>query len=118
MTGELSLQCGDNLPFNLEHVVPRARTGPDDEDNMALACRACNVRKSDFQEGVDPESGVVEPLFNPRRDQWDAHFRINLEHGMIIGNSPCDRATIERLQLNSPAQGAARLVWLKIGVFG
>ncbi len=45
-------------------------------------------------------------------------FLIGIKHGMIIGKSPCGRATIERLQMHRPAQVAARLVWLKIGMFG
>src|SRR3954449_10393250 len=42
-----------NLPFEVEHIVPTSRGGPDDESNLALACRACNLDKSDQRSGVD-----------------------------------------------------------------
>ncbi len=40
-----------NFPFEVEHVVPRSHDGGDDEANLALACRACNVAKSDHLTG-------------------------------------------------------------------
>ena len=36
-----------NFPFEVEHVVPPGKAGPDTEDNWALACRSCNLFKSD-----------------------------------------------------------------------
>jgi 5-methylcytosine-specific restriction endonuclease McrA len=36
-----------NFPFEVEHVVPSARGGLDEDANRALACRSCNLRKSD-----------------------------------------------------------------------
>lgn len=33
--------------FHLDHVVPRARGGPDDPSNLVDACERCNVSKSD-----------------------------------------------------------------------
>jgi hypothetical protein len=32
----------DELPFQIEHVIPRKHHGSDEEDNLALACFACN----------------------------------------------------------------------------
>src|SRR5262249_23072251 len=36
-----------NFPFEVEHVRPACHGGADDESNLCLACRACNVRKGD-----------------------------------------------------------------------
>lgn len=30
-----------------EHIIPRSRGGPDSMDNMVLACKPCNLAKSD-----------------------------------------------------------------------
>lgn len=46
--------------------------------NLALACRACNVRKSHAVAAVDPFSGERVPLFNPRHDDWAEHCRLLL----------------------------------------
>jgi 5-methylcytosine-specific restriction endonuclease McrA len=32
--------------LEIEHIVPRAKGGTDDETNLWLACRACNLFKS------------------------------------------------------------------------
>lgn len=34
-------------PFHQDHVVPRSRGGPDSPANLVLACRSCNLEKSD-----------------------------------------------------------------------
>lgn len=38
--------CGDtDGPFEADHIVPLARGGSDDLDNLATACRVCNLSK-------------------------------------------------------------------------
>src|SRR5437764_1099354 len=44
-----------NFPFEVEHIVPAGSGGSDDESNLALSCRACNVFKADQTEAIDPE---------------------------------------------------------------
>ena len=66
-----------NFPFEVEHVVPLSRAGVDGESNWALACRSCNLRKSDRMTGLDSESGAEVRLFHPRQDRWSAHFSID-----------------------------------------
>ena len=39
--------CGKPGPLARDHVVPRARGGPDDATNIVMACRACNSAKGD-----------------------------------------------------------------------
>ncbi|MBC7854323.1 MAG: HNH endonuclease [Pirellulaceae bacterium] len=36
-----------NFPLEVEHIVPPQRGGSGELDNLALACRACNLFKSD-----------------------------------------------------------------------
>jgi 5-methylcytosine-specific restriction endonuclease McrA len=40
-----------NFPFEVEHVCPIAHGGMNDEVNLALACRACNVFKAEYRTG-------------------------------------------------------------------
>lgn len=70
-----------NFPFEVEHIVPTSHGGSDDETNLCLACRACNVRKSDRLLALDEISGEEVPLFHPREQRWDEHFRIDVESG-------------------------------------
>jgi hypothetical protein len=106
-----------NLPLEVEHIVPLARGGEDTAANWALACRACNLYKAAHVTGRDPESSVVVRLFHPREEQWDDHFQVAPESGEIVGRTPIGRATVTRLGLNSAAQVAARLQWMRLDLF-
>lgn len=106
-----------NFAMEVEHVVPRARGGGDDPSNLALARRACNLFKSDFEAGFDEESQAEAPLFNPRRDVWEQHFRVDAESGSIAGLTPAGRATVVRLRLNRPRHVNARRRWAALEIF-
>jgi hypothetical protein len=106
-----------NLPFELEHIEPRARGGADDASNLALSCRACNVFKSDQQTYFDELSSAAAPLFHPRRDRWDEHFRADLATGRIDGLTSIGRATVACLRMNRPVQLAARIAWIELLLF-
>jgi hypothetical protein len=105
-----------NFPFEVEHIVPPGRGGAEVADNWALACRSCNLFKSDHVDARDPESDQVVRLYQPRSDRWDSHFRI-LPNGHVEGLTNVGRATIHQLQMNASAQIAARQLWLRLGLF-
>ncbi|MEZ4769529.1 MAG: HNH endonuclease signature motif containing protein [Caldilineales bacterium] len=92
-----------NLAFEVEHIVPLSRGGSDETDNLALACRSCNLYKSTAIQGKDTESGQVAPLFT-RADRWDEHFRIDRGSAQIVGITAIGRATIECLNMNGELQ--------------
>jgi hypothetical protein len=106
-----------NFPLEIEHVTPQARGGTDDLTNLALACRACNLFKSDAETGSDIETRTQVTLFHPRRDVWTQHFHYDTESAQIVGLSAVGRATVARLQLNRPHQVAARHRWAQLGLF-
>ncbi len=60
--------------FTLEHLVPQSFGGSDELDNLALACRRCNERRYNFTIGIDSETGLETPLFQPRQQVWAEHF--------------------------------------------
>jgi hypothetical protein len=106
-----------NLRFEVEHVIPVAQGGEDDEANLALACRSCNLHKGIDVSGVDPISGEVVRLFHPRLDRWSEHFQVDQVTGRIVGITPLGRTTASRLSLNSASQLLARRQWIRLGVF-
>lgn len=105
-----------NLPFEVEHITPQSRGGEETEDNLALACRSCNLYKSDYISARDELTGQEVRLFNLRRDIWNAHFSVVEETGEIEGLTEVGRATVSRLRINSKAQVEARRQWLQLGV--
>ena len=86
--------------FTIDHVIPLARGGSDDPDNLALACFHCNRRKGNKLTALDPDSGEEVPLFDPRRDAWSEHFIWSSDVLFTIGLTPTGPATVEALGLN------------------
>ena len=74
-----------------DHVIADKHGGPTSLSNLALACILCNIRKGSDLSSVDPETNEVTPLFNPRTQIWEDHFRF--EDTSIIGQTPVGRAT-------------------------
>lgn len=106
-----------NFPFEVEHILPQAHGGSDDLDNLALACHACNLFKSDFETGQDEESQAEVALFHPRRTSWEQLFGVDAEGTEIFGITPVGRATVVRLQMNRPRHVIARRRWIQLGLF-
>jgi hypothetical protein len=93
-------QVGQEATFHVDHVTPRQAGGPTTVENLALACVSCSLRKEARRTASDPETGRVVPLFDPRRQRWDRHFRWNGVR--VAGISATGRATVTALRLNRP----------------
>jgi len=106
-----------NFPFEVEHIVPPGRGGSQNDANLALSCRSCNLFKTDRLDVIDPHTGQTVLLFSPRRDQWEEHFRIDGPGAMVSGLTPVGRATVELLQMNSVAQLTARKQWMRLNLY-
>jgi len=106
-----------NLSFEIEHIIPASRDGSDEESNRALACRACNLYKSNQLVGYDEVAGAGVRLYHPRQDRWHEHFRIDEASGTIVGLTPIARATVSVLLMNRANQLAARLRWMQLGLY-
>jgi hypothetical protein len=106
-----------NFPFEVEHIRPQAEGGTDDEDNLALACRSCNIFKSSHLTGLDDATRADVRLFHPRRDEWEEHFEVVAKTRMILGRTDVGRATVTRLRMNRELQLNARARWMRLGLF-
>ena len=100
--------------WEIDHVIPRAQGGPTHLDNLCLACPACNGFKLDRTSPLDPESGQVVTLFNPRTQQWHDHFAWNDDGTHVMGLTACGRATTGALKLNRPLLAAVRAIWVSM----
>lgn len=87
-------------PFSIEHVIPTAKGGTHDWENVALSCQGCNNRKYTHTEAIDPVTGSMVPLYHPRQHRWGDHFVWSEDFTRMIGITPTGRATIVRLDLN------------------
>lgn len=100
------------LPFQLDHIIAGQHRGETTLANLALACPHCNRYKGPNIAGMDPKTGILVRLFNPRTDKWSEHF--DFDGAQISGRTPIGRATVQVLAMNAegPMQ-LRRLVWLE-----
>jgi len=101
--------------FALDHIIAQQHRGTDAPDNLALCCGFCNRHKGPNIAGIDPLTGRLSRLFNPRRDKWSKHFRF--EGIIITGLTAPGRTTIEVLAMNDDVQLARRGALIEEGIF-
>jgi HNH endonuclease len=102
-------------PMEFDHIIPQSRGGRTEHQNLWLACSQCNDFKSDRVQARDSITGRLVRFFNPRRDDWNAHFRW-VDGGLRIeGTTPIGRATVAALRLNQRVRVTARRAWVIAG---
>jgi len=105
----------DDLPFQFDHIIAEVHGGSDGHLNRANACVPCNLYKGPNLSGVDPHTGNVVRLFDPRRQNWKRHFRWN--GAVLEGRTQCGRATVRTLRINMPIRVTLRQSLIDIGEF-
>lgn len=111
----LTCEANSGTPLTYDHITPRSRGGSTSFENVCRACRTCNEFKADAANAVDPVTGEVVPLFNPRTQRWDDHFGWSADATRVEGSTPIGRATVIALRMNHPTIVAARARWARIG---
>jgi hypothetical protein len=101
--------------LEIEHILPKARGGSDNEDNLWLACRLCNNAKGAQTYGHDPLTGRRTKLFNPRKQKWSRHFSWSEDGAQVNGRTICGRATVTALNLNNEIALVVRRNWVSAG---
>jgi hypothetical protein len=102
--------------LEIEHIIPISKNGSNDESNLWLACPICNRYKSDKTTGIDPETGEIVKLFNPRTQKWYDHFYWTEDGVQIIGKTPTGRATVKTLHLSDDGDALeVRSYWVLAG---
>jgi hypothetical protein len=101
--------------FPFDHVVAQQHGGETAFENLALSCRHCNFHKGPNIAGVDPETGKLTRLFNPRSDRWSRHF--DWDGPSLIAKTSVGRATLHVLNMNHPDRVEVRRLLIAAGLF-
>lgn len=102
--------------LEIEHIIPLAKGGNNDESNLWLSCPICNRYKSDKTTGFDVETQQTTTLFNPRTQIWLEHFYWSEDGLRIVGKTPVGRATVLALHLSDdPDALEVRSYWVMAG---
>ena len=89
-----------------DHIIPVQHGGVTDPANLALACLRCNCYKGPNVGSFDPLTNQLVPLYHPRVQVWEQHFR--LVGAEIMPLTPEGRVTVRLLRLNDPDRLAER----------
>jgi len=84
----------------VDHIISEKHGGTTEENNLALTCWRCNRHKGTVLGSLDPKTGKLTLLFNPRLQVWTDHFVFQELH--ITGLTAEGRTTAQLLQFNSP----------------
>ena len=101
------------LAHELDHVIAEKHGGLPTLENLALACFFCNRHKGSDIASIDPVSGDLTPLFNPRTQDWNEHFR--LQGPRIVPKTPEGRVSVRVLQLNEQERLVERQTLIRAG---
>lgn len=94
------------LRFQQDHVIAQKHRGRTALENLAWSCPECNARKGSDLTGIDPVTGRLDRLFNPRLDRWEDHFQWN--GAELAGKTVNGRITVALLQINREERIAVR----------
>jgi HNH endonuclease len=99
----------------IDHVIAEKHGGLTEYNNLALSCVLCNKYKGSDLTSIDPKTGIITPLYNPRRNVWSEHFC--LEEAKLIPLTPIGRVTVRLLQLNRKDIVEERKLLIEAGIY-
>jgi hypothetical protein len=108
-------QLTDSCSHHADHVISLKHGGKNKLENLALACVDCNQFKGPDIAAVDPLTGELTFLFNPRQQIWGEHFQ--LVGAQIMGLTPAGRATVKLLKLNEKDRVQSRQELIADGLY-
>lgn len=101
------------LGCEVDHIISLKHGGTNDEDNLAYACAFCNRQKgSDIGSVLLPNREFIR-FFDPRRDRWMEHFR--LDELLITPLTGIGEVTVRILGFNSDDRILERQTLMVVG---
>ena len=99
----------------VDHAIALKHGGKTIPENLVLACLPCNRHKGSDLTSLDPMTGQITPLFNPRIQTWSTHFQI--EGGTILGLTDVGRTTVFLLKMNEATRLQLRQALASEGLY-
>lgn len=90
----------------VDHIISEKHGGKTTPANLAYCCAFCNRHKGSDLSGLDAKRQLV-PLFHPRKDRWEEHFRFR--GTQILGLTAVGKVTAKLLRFNDPSRLEERL---------
>lgn len=103
------------FPHEPDHIIAEKHGGSTTLENLAWACMFCNRYKGTDLASIDPLTGRLAALFNPRNQKWSRHFRLN--DARIEPLTATARATERLLRLNDERRLEERQQLIEMGYY-
>ncbi len=112
--------CGaTNTPFEIEHLIPKARGGTDRVSNLALACHACNTAKGTQTATEFGHPDVQRQARTPLKDAAAVNTtRWALWRRLSASGLPVEVGTGGRTKWNRTQRGLPKTHWLDAACVG
>ena len=112
--------CGaENIPLQVEHIIPKTRDGSNRVSNLTIACKECNQRKGNQTAEEFGHSEVQEQAKKPLKDaavvnatRWELYRRIE-STGL-----PIEVGTGGRTKYNRSVRELPKTHWLDAACVG
>jgi hypothetical protein len=108
-------ESASTLKHVVDHVIAKQHGGQSLLENLALCCGRCNLHKGPNIAGIDPLSGKLVRLFNPRQDRWNEHFK--WDGPVVVGLTDIGRTTVVVLAINRGYRVGTRRALMELGLF-
>jgi len=102
------------IEHEIDHIIATKHGGQTHSANLALCCALCNKHKGTDIASIDPDTGELVRLYNPRLDHWSDHFE--LEGLQLIGRTAIGRVTSRLLQWNRSERLKERNLMIQAGL--
>jgi len=97
----------------VDHIISVKHGGSTTPDNLAYACIFCNLQKGSDLGSIVWRTGELVRFFNPRRDFWGEHFR--LDEAVIQPLTDIGEVTARIFEFNSEDRILERQALIQVG---
>ncbi len=99
----------------VDHIISVKHGGTSTEDNLCYACVFRNLQKGTDLGSINWRNGELVRFFNPRRDFWGDHFR--LEEAVIQPLTDIGEVTARILDFNNDDRIQERQFLIEVGKY-
>jgi hypothetical protein len=102
-----------SLSYEVNQIISVKHGGLTTEDNLTYACAYCNLYKGSDICSIIWRTGKLVRFFNPRRDFWGEHFR--LDEVVIQPLTDIGEVTVHIFAFNSEDRILERQALIEVG---
>jgi HNH endonuclease len=110
------LEMDSYYSHEIDHIYAEKHGGITESANLCLACADCNRHKGSNLCSLDPQTGDIVALYNPRNDLWKDHFQM-FNNGKIQPLTAKGRVTERVLRFNRLELIAERIRLIALGKY-